>query len=327
MSSRQGVTVIPAARPAGAAPGDHVVQFYRDEEDLVDRVGGYLVRAVTDGAVALVIATPAHQAAFEARLADARIDVASARASGVWLTLDAEQILDQSTVGGSPDPAAFGRVIGALIEERVRQAQPVRAFDEMVALLWGSGLVTAAIEVEQLWNELSRGHPFSLWCAYPAQAGPGDAGPGSFSDVCQLHTAVIAGGPGFEAAPSAPGDGGVSRAFPLSLHAVTAARYFVTATLEGKGAGRLVADAAAVVTEFAANAVVHARSAFTVTLTELPGALRITVRDHAALPATGPSAGFSVEPVRGLGAVAAMAVRWGVKPAGEGKDVWAELPR
>jgi hypothetical protein len=55
--------------------------------------------------------------------------------------------------------------------------------------------------------------------------------------------------------------------------------------------------------------------------------LRITVRDHAALPATGPSPGFSVEPVRGLGAVAAMAVRWGVKPAGEGKDVWAELPR
>ena len=293
----------------------------------MDRVGGYLVRAVADGAVALVIATLAHQAAFAARLADAGIDVAGARASGAWLTLDAERIVDRSIVGGSADPAAFSSVIGALIEERVGEGQPVRAFGEVAALLWGSGLVAAAIDVEQLWNELSRSHPFSLWCAYPAQAGPGDAGPGSFSDVCQLHTAVIAGGPGFEAAPSAPGDGGVSRAFPLSLHAVTAARYFVTATLEDKGAASLVADAAAVVTEFAANAVAHARSAFTVTLTELPGAVRITVRDHAALSATGPSPVFSVEPVHGLGAVAAMAVRWGVRPAGEGKDVWAELPR
>jgi hypothetical protein len=319
--------VIPAARPAGAAPGDHVVQFYRHEKDLADRAGGYLAQAVKDGCVALVIATPAHQAAFEAQLTEAGIDVAAARADGAWLPLDAEQILDQFTADGRPDPAAFDRVIGALIQDRAGWGRPVRAFGEMVALLWDSGLVTAAIELERMWNELSRRHPFSVWCAYPARTGTGATGPGSFSDVCRLHTAVIAGDPGYEAAPPAPGDGGVSRAFPLSLHAVTAARHFALKALEGKASSRLAADAALVVTEFAANAVVHARSAFTVTLIQLPGTVKITVRDRAALPAAGPGPAFPAEPVHGLGAVAAMAARWGIRPAGDGKDVWAELAR
>lgn len=88
-----------------------------------------------------------------------------------------------------------------------------------------------------------------------------------------------------------------------------------------------MADAALIVTELAANAVVHAQSAFTVTLTELPGAVQITVRDHAAVPAAGPGPVFPVEPLHGLGAVTATAARWGVRPAGEGKDMWAELPR
>lgn len=307
----------PAARLAGAMPGDHVVQFYRDEQDLADQAGGHLARTVEDGGVALVIATPAHQAAFEARLAVASINVAAARDGGAWLALDAGRTLDQCTAGGRPDPAAFDRVVGGLLREAAGQGRPVRAFGEMVALLWASGLVNAAIQLEQMWNEMCRRYPFSLWCAYPA----GDADLASFTAVCRQHTAVIAG-------QRTPGDdGGLSRAFPASLEAVSAARHFVTQTLQDRGAGRLVADAAQVVTEFAANAVLHARSAFTVTLTEQPGAVRITVRDHTALPALGAVQAFPAEPLHGLGAVAAMAARWGASPAGEGKDVWAELLR
>jgi hypothetical protein len=320
----------PAARLAGAVPGDHVVQFYRDQQDLADQAGGHLTRTVEDGGVALVIATPAHQAAFEARLAVAGINVAAARDGGAWLALDARQTLDQCTVGGRPDHAAFDRVVGGLLREAAGQGRPVHAFGEMVALLWASGLVTAAIQLEQMWNEMSRRYPFSLWCAYPADGGTGDAGPASFTAVCRLHTAVIAGYPGYgddDAQRTSGDDGGVSRAFPASLEAVSAARHFVTQTLQDRGAVRLVADAAQVVTEFAANAVLHARSAFTVTLTEQPGAVRITVRDHTALPALGAAQAFPAEPLHGLGAVAAMAARWGASPAGEGKDVWAELLR
>ena len=71
----------------------------------------------------------------------------------------------------------------------------------------------------------------------------------------------------------------------------------------------------------------HARSGFTVTLTVQPAVIRISVRDDSPLPAAGPRPALQVAPTHGLGAVAALAARWGADPTGEGKEVWAELSR
>ena len=76
--------------------------------------------------------------------------------------------------------------------------------------------------------------------------------------MCRLHGEVV--GP---AAADRPGGPAVVRTFAFSRDAPAAARHFAVATLRGWGAGDLADDAALVVTELAANAVVHARSAFT----------------------------------------------------------------
>ena len=119
----------------------------------------------------------------------------------------------------------------------------------------------------------------------------------------------------------------LSRAFTASLDAPGQARRFVTAAMVTSGAGHLADDAALVVTEFATNAVVHARSDFTVTLTAGQDSVRISVRDAVPLPADGDDPALPAAPSHGLGAVAAMAARWGTTPAAGGKDVWAELSR
>lgn len=305
----------------GVGPRDHVVQFYRDEEELTGQAGGYLLDAVRDGGAAVVIATRAHRLAFEAQLAGAGIDVAAARACGTYLDFDAEQTLDRFTDGGSVDPARFDAVIGGVIRQAVAGGRPVCAYGEMVALLWDAGLVAAAIELEALWNELGRQQPFSLYCAYPAASVAGKSRAAAFAEVCGLHGAVIGGSP-------AGGGAAAGQAWELaaSLESVTQARHLVTAAMHEGGAGHLAADAALVVTELAANAVVHARSGFTVTLTTGEDTVRIDVRDAVPLPAG--DTGLPAEPLHGLGAVAAMAARWGVSEVtGGGKDVWAELSR
>jgi hypothetical protein len=53
--------------------GRHVVQFYRHDGELADRVGDYLLGALTGGGVAIVIATAEHTRAFERRLAAAGV--------------------------------------------------------------------------------------------------------------------------------------------------------------------------------------------------------------------------------------------------------------
>ena len=116
---------------------------------------------------------------------------------------------------------------------------------------------------------------------------------------------------------------GAVRTFAFSREAPAAARHFAVGALPGLGAADLADDAALVVTELAANAIVHAHSGFTVDLAARPGLLRISVRDASPAPV---AAALPAAPLHGLGAVDALASRWGVEPLGPaGKAVWGEL--
>jgi signal transduction histidine kinase len=117
---------------------------------------------------------------------------------------------------------------------------------------------------------------------------------------------------------------GATRTFAFSRKAPAAARHFAVTTVNAWGAGDLADDAALVVTELAANAIVHARSVFTVILSARDDRLRISVRDTCPLA----GAGLRADPLHGLGAVDALASRWGVESLGNaGKTVWVDLLR
>jgi hypothetical protein len=117
---------------------------------------------------------------------------------------------------------------------------------------------------------------------------------------------------------------GTTRTFAYSWEAPAAARHFAVAAVQAWGAGDLAEDAALVVTELAANAIRHACSAFTVVLSVHDDLLRISVRDASPLD----GAGLTAAPLHGLGAVNALASRWGVESLGNaGKTVWVDLLR
>jgi hypothetical protein len=303
-------------------PRDHVVQFFRRDEELAKTIGVYLAGAIRDGGTAVVIATRAHQRAFEERLAIAGVDAEAAQARGDYLIADADRMLRQFMTGGRPDAGCFERAARSLIEEPVRRGGTVRVYGELVGVLWEAGLVTAAIELEEMWIGLGRWLPFTLCCGYRTAAGTDDRLAGALAAVCRLHGAVIGQVPA-----GYPRSGELGRKFAESLDSVGQARRFVVAALEASGYGAAANDGALVVTELAANAVVHARSAFAVTITFGEESVRISVGDHAALAGPANGHAFPAEPLHGLGAVAAMAMRWGVAPTRSGKDVWVELRR
>jgi hypothetical protein len=117
------------------------------------------------------------------------------------------------------------------------------------------------------------------------------------------------------------GEWEASQDFPAALASARAARHFAVDTLQRWGAGRFADDAALVVAELASNAVVHARTGFTLTLSWRDSAVGIAVRDAAPLRAEA----LPVAPLHGLGAIAALATAWGADPAASGKTIWAEL--
>ena len=290
--------------------GRHVVQFYGRDEELADRVTDYLRGALEGGGAAVVIATPEHRREFETRLGHAGVDLAAARDDGSYQALDAGQTLRQLMVADKLDSAAFDWVIGDVIRRAGAGGRPVRTFGEMVALLWDDGLVNEAVQLETLWEELGGRHPFSLFCGYRADSMARDID--AYAEVCRLHGEI------------AGSRSGTIRTFAFSREAPAAARHFTVATLAAWGAADFADDAAMVVTELAANAIVHAHSGFTVILSALDDLLRIAVRD--ATPLRGNT--LRAVPLHGLGAVDAMASQWGVEPFGAaGKTVWVDLRR
>src|SRR5580692_10828754 len=302
--------------------GGHVVQFYGHEEELADRVAGYLLGVLQADGVAVVIATAVHRRAFEGRLTRAGVDLAAAARAGTYRTLDAGDTVRALTTGGQLDRGAFDRVIGRLIADAGQGGRPVRAYGEMVALLWDAGLVNDAVQLEEMWGSLGLTHSFSLFCSYPARSVTGDGHLEAFAEVCRLHGSVVGAWP----VPAAPG-ATATRAFALSGDAPAAARHFAVDAVRRLGAADLADDTALVVTELAANAIVHAQTGFTVDLSADPDVLRITVRDASPLPPAS-AADLPALPLHGLGAVDALASRWGVERIGHsGKLVWVELRR
>lgn len=182
---------------AGAQPsapghlGAHVVQFYESESFLVDSVGSFIAAGLLAGEAAIVIATPEHGAGFDHALAAAGVDVGLARREGRYVSLDAEATLAQFAIGDDVDRDRFLGLLGDAIDRLAAGGRPVRAFGEMVALLWERGAVPAAIRLEELWNELAETRSFSLLCGYPISSSADPAEAERFADVCARHSSVI----------------------------------------------------------------------------------------------------------------------------------------
>lgn len=327
MSSESGSSALGSHR--------HVVQFYDRDEELTENAGDYLAGAIAEGGAAVIVATPSHCAGFEARLAAGGVNVGAARHDGSLVCLDATRIAGRLTSGGQVDLAAFGTQFRPAILAAGEAPGPVRIYGEVVALLWAAGQVNAALELEGLWNDLGREIPFSLFCGYPRHLVDSSQHQGAVAEVCRLHTAVV-GRPLAGASVtggSAAGDpmgrvhwADVTRTFAGRREDTRAARGFVLGMLGPWRGEQLAADTALVVTELATNAVVHAGSAFSVSLTLSGGAIRISVGDTLPLGPRGADQKLTAAPGHGLGVVAALATRWGVETVPGGKAIWAELP-
>ena len=325
-----------ALAPGFAAVGQrrHVVQFYARERELAAGAGQYLAEGIADGSALVVVATLAHRLAFEHYLARVGAAVTAAQAEGRYQAVDAAALLRRFSSAGQVDAASFEAEVGHVIRAAGAAGRPVRVYGEMVALLWDAGQLNAALELEALWNDLAREIPFSLYCGYPELPATGEDHRAALAEVCRLHAAVVGVPPAMprpaRKVPAAARPG-ATRSFPLDRDAPRAARHFALDLLRSWRLGQrcgvtLASDVAIVVSELATNAVRHARSGFTVSLTLAGDVIRIRVEDARPLPGVHGDPPLPVSPDHGLGLVAAVSVRWGVQPADGGKTVWAELP-
>jgi hypothetical protein len=168
----------------------HAVRFYDSEVSLCRVVAGFLREGLALGQPSLILATPEHSLGIIAELRAREVDVKQLQASSDLVVLDAAETMAAFMVDGKPDAEKFEAAATAAIERarRGRAGRTIRAYGEMVDVLWKEGHDVAAIQVEMLWNRLARNNEFSLLCGYAMGSFYKDA---SVVDVCRQHTHLV----------------------------------------------------------------------------------------------------------------------------------------
>jgi hypothetical protein len=156
------------SEPAAHEGHFHAVQFYQDDATLTGIVADFIASGLASGDPAIIIATAEHSAAIQSELRQRSIDVDDLKRLGDLVVLDARETLQAFMVDGMPDAGTFNYVLGELLRQICgsRPSCVVRAYGEMVNVLWRDGLEAAAIRLETLWNELANTHDFKLLCGY-----------------------------------------------------------------------------------------------------------------------------------------------------------------
>lgn len=170
----------------------HLVQFYEDDEYLSESVAKFLGDGITAGDSLLVIATESHREAFRQQLESKGFDIARACECGQLTFIDANEMLSKFMRDGEPDRVLFdlevGRIVAGKLESLSAPAR-LRAYGEMVDVLWNDGHRGAAIRLEELWNDLQGRHAFTLLCAYAMASFYKE--PAAIHRVCSTHTHVV----------------------------------------------------------------------------------------------------------------------------------------
>jgi hypothetical protein len=169
----------------------HAVRFYEDAQSLARMVATFVAEGFIQGLPAIIIATPDHRDAIVEKLNAMSFDLDHLKRQHDLIVLDARDTLASFMVDGMPNAEKFETAMLPVIDAACRDRQDcvIRAYGEMVDVLWKDGCEAAAVRLEMLWNQLANTRKFSLLCGYSMGSFYKDA---AFDAICRQHTHVLA---------------------------------------------------------------------------------------------------------------------------------------
>jgi hypothetical protein len=174
------------------APTDHVLQVYDNDDIFLDALAGFIGGGINSGDCVVLIATSRHLGSIQQRLIDYGISVQTLIEDDRFIPLDAETILSKFMRDGWPDEQLFNETVTQLFKKAECKGRHIRAFGEMVAILWEKGYHGATVQLEHLWNNFREKNNFTLFCAYPKAGFTGNIHE-SIKTICNCHTKMIDG--------------------------------------------------------------------------------------------------------------------------------------
>ncbi len=146
----------------------HEVEFYADDAAFLLGFTRFIEASLKAGNAVIVVATEVHRKHLLARLQAHGADVIAALEQGRYIPLDAAETLSTFMVNDLPDRLRFFKVACDLIALAARATaggvSRVAICGECASILWAQGKVDAAIQVEQLCDQLTKRYGMDILC-------------------------------------------------------------------------------------------------------------------------------------------------------------------
>jgi hypothetical protein len=171
----------------------HAVQFHANDSRFLDDVSRFVGATLRSGEQIVMVTSEATRSGVAQRLQARNINLTTLAVKGQYAAQDSAVALSQVMRDGRPDKARLAEMISGL--DRWRPAIPkgprsrLTIFGDMAAVLCRNGNFEAALELERIWDELTRPLPFFTVCSYPTDCFE-SAARHRLPGVCAEHSAV-----------------------------------------------------------------------------------------------------------------------------------------
>jgi DNA-binding NarL/FixJ family response regulator len=185
----------PPLRPQnGNSVRVHKAAFYPDDASLMDDFTRFVEFALKMENPVIVIATESHRSNLRQRLQARGRDMATAIQEGTYISMDVDEVLSEVMVNDWPDATRFLKLASDLIMEAAKTAKGrhfrVAACGECARSLIAQGKPEAAIQLEHLWDRISRSHYVDTLCGYLLQDFRTAENRPIFEKICVAHSAA-----------------------------------------------------------------------------------------------------------------------------------------
>jgi DNA-binding NarL/FixJ family response regulator len=172
----------------------HTVQFHADDRDFLDGVSELIGGTLRSGEQVVIVASEATRIGVAQRLQARQMNLAMLTEQGQYVEQDSALALSKVMHDGKPDKGRLGEIVHGLDQLRLAVPNGSRSrltiFGDMTVSLCRNGDFDAAMEIEQIWDELTRPLPFFTVCSYPMECFEHSAARNQLARLCAEHSAV-----------------------------------------------------------------------------------------------------------------------------------------
>jgi DNA-binding NarL/FixJ family response regulator len=173
---------------------NHEAEFYSDDAAFVVGFTRFIEAALDAGNVVIAVVTESHRTSLLQKLHEHGVDIVAAVEQGRYVSLDVADALSTFMVNDLLDPARFLKVAGDLMAAALKASKGdrprVALCGECAPVLWRQGKTDAAMELEDLCDEIARTCDADVFCGYVLNTFQHEQESQIYKRICAKHSAV-----------------------------------------------------------------------------------------------------------------------------------------